>query len=134
MSRYVTDTHAFVWHLQASPKLSLNARAIFRDADEGAHRILVPSIVLVELVYLAERKRIESTLIEQAFDLLMQKSVNYRVVPLNTIIAKTLGAVNATQIPEMPDRIIVATAKCMRSPLITHDRAIINSAIVPVVW
>jgi len=94
----------------------------------------VPSIVLVELIYLSERKRIESTLVEQVFDLLMQKSVNYRVVPLNTIIAKTVGAVTATQIPEMPDRIIVATAKCMRSPLITPDRAIVTSAIVPVVW
>ena len=50
MSRYVTDTHAFVWHLQSSAKLSQRARTIFREADAGANEIVVPRIVLVELV------------------------------------------------------------------------------------
>ena len=56
MTRYVTDTHALVWHLQSNPHLSETARGIFRDADTGNNQILVPSIVLVEMVYLAERK------------------------------------------------------------------------------
>lgn len=134
MNRYVADTHALVWHLQANPKLSPHAQTIFLDADKGAHQIFVPSIVLVELIYLSERKRIETALVARAFDLLKRTSINYRVVPLDTAIARTLLEVDTLLVPEMPDRVIVATAKHLRLPLITHDSSISESKIVPVVW
>ncbi len=70
MTRYVTDTHAFGWHLQSSPKLSQTGQAIYNDADRGTNEIAAPSIVLVELVFLAERKRIERALVATAFDAL----------------------------------------------------------------
>lgn len=107
---------------------------VFRDADAGKHEILVPSIVLVELVYLAERKRIQSALVNQAFDVFTAGSINYRVVPLDTRIARALQRIDPAKISEMPDRIIAATAKHLNVPLITRDSKIIESGLVKVIW
>ena len=134
MSRYVTDTHAFVWHLQSSAKLSQSARTVFREADAGANEIVVPSIVLVELVYLAERKRIEVALVNRTFDAISSVSVNYSVAPLDAAIARALQDVDRDKVPEMPDRIIAATAKHLNLPVITRDSRISSSALVQVVW
>lgn len=78
-------------YLQSSPRLSINAQVIFRETDQGIHQIFVPSIVLVELIYLAERKRIQNELVVQAFELLKQGSANYRVVVLNTLLLEHLS-------------------------------------------
>lgn len=134
MTRYVTDTHAFVWHLQSSAQLSEPAAAVFRDADTGKNEILVPSIVLVEFVYLAERGRIQSMLVNQAFDVLAEGSINYRVVPLDTKTVQALQSIDPAQIPEMPDRIIAATAKQLNVSLITRDHQIAKSGFVVTVW
>ncbi len=134
MSRYVTDTHAFVWHLQASSKLSQNARTIFREADAGANEIVVPSIVLVELIYLTERKRIDTALVKRTFDTISSGSVNYSIASLDVAIARALQDIDRDKIPEMPDRIIAATAKHLNLPVITRDSRISASALVTVVW
>jgi PIN domain nuclease of toxin-antitoxin system len=134
MTRYVTDTHAFVWHLQSSPQLSEPAATVFRAADAGKNEILVPSIVLVELVYLAERGRIQSMLVNQAFDVLADGSINYRVVPLDTKTVRALQSIDPAKIPEMPDRIIAATAKQLNVSLITRDHQIAKSGFVVTVW
>lgn len=62
MSTYVTDTHGLIWHLTASDQLSATCRAIFEAADRGEAKIWIPSIVLVETVYLAEKARFPSAL------------------------------------------------------------------------
>lgn len=60
MAQYVTDTHALMWHLLGDRRLSSTARAIFDDADAGLHQIFIPSIVAVEVIYLAESNCLES--------------------------------------------------------------------------
>jgi predicted nucleic-acid-binding protein len=52
MKCYVTDTHSLLWHLSADARLSIDAQTIFQQVDTGAAKIYVPSIVLVEAVYL----------------------------------------------------------------------------------
>ena len=39
MSEYVTDTHALVWHLTQSKKLSQTAWTIFEGADAAAEAV-----------------------------------------------------------------------------------------------
>lgn len=52
---HVTDTHPFAWLLSGSPRLSLAARRAFEDTEA---RLVIPSIVLVEIKYLHARGRI----------------------------------------------------------------------------
>lgn len=134
MSQYVTDTHPLLWHILGDPRLSAAARIVFTEADAGLHQILVPSIVLVEAIYLAEKSKIDPLVVDQLFFLLDLTPANYVVVPLEAGAVRTLRAINRSLVPDMPDRIIVATAKHLGLDLVTKDHTLITSGIVPVVW
>jgi PIN domain nuclease of toxin-antitoxin system len=62
---HVVDTHALVWHVTEAPDLSASARAILLDADAGNRTIVVPSIVVVEIVYLVEKGRLLASTLAQ---------------------------------------------------------------------
>lgn len=51
----VTDTHPWVWFLTANPRLSQKAKSILSDPS---NLIILPSIVMMEIKYLYQRKRI----------------------------------------------------------------------------
>ena len=133
MPQYATDTHALIWHIANDRRLSSPAREIFAAADTGSHQIVIPSIVLVEVVYLAERKRIGQSALDQLLLLLGIPPDNYKVAPLDLGVVGTLMTIDRNNIPEMPDRIIAATAKHLGLPLVTRDTAITSSGIA-VVW
>jgi len=134
VNQYVTDTHPILWHILSDTRLSPAAQAIFRETDAGVHQILIPSVVLVEVVYLAEKKRIPSKAVDLLFSLLGLAPANYVVIPLDIEVVQTLRAVSRTKVPDMPDRIIVATAKHMEAVLITKDTTIGAAGTVPVMW
>ena len=134
MSRYVTDTHALCWHLTGDSKLSANAKKIFQDTDAGQHQILIPGIVLVELVYLEEKGRISDSSLKKVLELLDDVGGSYDVAPLNKDTAKALQKIPRDDVPDMPDRIIAATAYQLSLPLITRDKKIKKSKIVKVIW
>jgi len=50
-----TDTHSLIWYLEDSPRLSRNARQVFEACDRNELAILVPTICLVEMLYLQEK-------------------------------------------------------------------------------
>lgn len=134
MSRYVSDTHALHWHLVSNPKLSATARQIFQAADSGTSQIVIPGIVLIEFVYLEEKGRLDGARVNQLFHLLGTLNGSYTVAPLDTPIAQALRRVPRSLVPEMPDRIITATALHLGLPLITRDGMIQQAAIVQTVW
>lgn len=133
MSQYVTDTHPLLWHILGDVHLSPTAQAIFADADAGLHQILVPSIVLVEAIYLAEKKRIDPAKLDRLFSLLDVTPANYLIVPLDAEVVRMLRTVDRAKVPEMPDRIIVATAN-LGVELVTKDRTVTAAGIVSTVW
>jgi len=134
MSRYVTDTHSLYWHLTNDPRLSAVARQVFQEADVALHQILVPSIVLIEMVYLVEKGRLDAALVEQVFALLDTVTSSYAVTPLDQGTARALRDIPRSAVPDMPDRIIVATAHQLGLPLITRDAKIHSAGVVPVIW
>jgi PIN domain nuclease of toxin-antitoxin system len=58
MPAVVADTHAIVWYLTNSPRLSPAAAQALDDASAAGDSILIPSISLVELTYLVEKGRV----------------------------------------------------------------------------
>jgi PIN domain nuclease of toxin-antitoxin system len=92
--------------------------------------VVVPSIVLLECMYVCEKKRIEFE-----FQEIMQKiqgTFNYPVYPLDEEVI--LECQSIRQIAEVHDRIIVATAKLLNAKLITRDANITDSKIVETIW
>ena len=59
---------------------------------------------------------------------------SYAVAPLDQHVARALRNVPRSDVPDMPDRIIVATAYQLGFPLLTRDGAIRKADVVPVVW
>jgi PIN domain nuclease of toxin-antitoxin system len=70
VTSYVADTHAIVWHISNDRRLSNTAKTVFDLADSGLNQIMVPSIILVEIVYLIERNRIPPTSLDRLFAIL----------------------------------------------------------------
>lgn len=133
--KYVADTHALVWHVTSSPRLSARAAQCFTAADHGEAVIFIPVICLVELLYLTERGKIPRRCWQ-----LLRRSVgeavgtSYQTIDLQVAMLSALESMPPKAIPDMPDRLIVATALNLGVPLITCDRTIRTWNGVATVW
>ena len=127
---YVTDAHSFLWFLSKDDRLSKNALEIFRSCDKGKEIVIIPSIVLLECLYVCERKRINFEFREIL--LKIQRTFNYPIYPLDEEVV--LECQGISKITDPHDRIIVATARLLDAKLITKDSDIVNSKIVETVW
>ena len=129
MSGYIADTHALIWYLGGSPRLSDEAHALFDSAIEGEALIFIPAIVVAELMMFAEKhKQIES-------DMILAK---LRAMPgfefLSLLPETTARIRELTALQDIHDRLIIAEALIQNMPLISFDAAITKSKLVNVVW
>lgn len=90
MSDYVSDTHALYRHLTNDPRLSAAARQVFLDTDVGTHRLFVPGIALVEMIYLIERGRLSPEPVEHLLGLVEGGDGSYAVAALDQDTARAL--------------------------------------------
>jgi PIN domain nuclease of toxin-antitoxin system len=132
VKRYVSDTQCLLWYMTQDRRLPKMARMAFQQAKEGATQILVPSIVLVEAVFLAERQRVPRPLLNQFMALSDAPDAGVRVVPLDLAVARAVRDFGPSAVPELADRIIAATARALNLPLLTTDPAIAASGLVQV--
>lgn len=133
MSRYVTDTHCLIWHLTKDRRLYKAARSIFQGAENGRDQVVVPSIVLVEATFLAQRHRLSDAIVAQLLNLSENDHQTFYVYPLDLPVVHTLSEFGPAVVPELPDRVIAATARALNLPLMTVDPEIIQSGLVNVV-
>jgi len=134
MRRYVADTHSILWYLAKDRRLSRRAQSAFQAAKNDRAQILVPSIVLVEAIFLMQRQRIPEAQVSKLFELSEDAKASICVVPLNMAVAQAVNDFGPVAIPDMPNRIIAATARALDLPLITVDPIITDSELVEVVW
>ncbi len=129
----VADTHTAIWFLAGAPQLSANAKSFIEAAAASRNRIAISSIALAEIVYLIEKRRLPAA----AFDDLRAALINPEHVFVEasfTIeIVEAMRTVSREEVPDMPDRMISATAVRSGVPLIGRDGRI-RASSVPVVW
>ena len=133
MSRCVADTHAIVWYLLDASRLSKPASDAFAGAALSGDPVFVPSISLVELVYLTERRRLPAEALTRMRRAIDDPSTLLRLAPLDAGVADAIPSVPRDLVPDMPDRIIAATAISLKLPLITAD-ARIRSLAISTIW
>ncbi|MBE9207790.1 type II toxin-antitoxin system VapC family toxin [Nostoc sp. LEGE 06077] len=133
MSNLVTDTHALIWYLEDSPNLSTAANQAFERCDRGEIVIYIPTICLVEIVYLQEKGRISAQMKTQLDAALIAENSSLILANLTGEVVAALATISRNSIPDMPDRIIAATAKHLGLPLISRDSKITSSGI-NVIW
>lgn len=66
-------------------------------------------------------------------DALLHPDSAVRIVPLSEAIARQVARIPYASVPDMPDRIIAATALQLGVPLVTRDGRI-QAAGIDVVW
>ena len=133
MLKAVADTHALLWYLQNDPRLSQTANQIFDDADTAGDQIGISSISLAEIVYLSEKSRIPPTALGDVLQALDQVNPLFVEIPVDRSITAAMATIPRAQVPDMPDRIIAATAVRLAIPVISRDGKIQLSQ-VPTVW
>ena len=133
MPSVVADTHAAAWYLLDSPKLSQRALQHMSAAVDAGEIVFVPSISVVELLYLYEKGRIPADDWKRLNEGLAAEDSSLRVVPLTLGIAHDLARVPWRSVPDKPDRIIAATALHLGLPLVSRDGRI-QAPGLEVVW
>lgn len=129
----VLDTHAAVWYLLDAKSLSASIFSLIDEAAASGQPTYISAISLVEVVYLVERGRIAADAFERFVAELAQENPAFTVVPLDSEVASCLRKIPRDAVPDMPDRIIAATALHLGLPLITRDRRI-QSAGIETIW
>jgi len=131
----VADTHAVVWYIDAPHNLSTTATAALDAAtNTSGERILISAITLVEIRYLVEKNRIKAAVLERIEQELDEPDPMVVVVSLDRTVCDALGSIPRYAVPDMPDRIIAATALSLGLPLVTRDTKIQSLSNITIVW
>jgi PIN domain nuclease of toxin-antitoxin system len=129
----VLDTHAAIWYLLDASSLSHTVFSLIDGAAAAGQPTYISAVSLVEVVYLVERGRIAADAFEVFVGELKKDSPAFAVVPLDSDIAAALRKIARNVVPDMPDRIIAATALHLGLPLVTRDRRL-QSAGIQTIW
>jgi PIN domain nuclease of toxin-antitoxin system len=132
MVRAVADTHAVIWYLYADGRLSANARNAIERAAASGDQVAFSAITLVEIVYLTEKGRIQPDTYARLLSAIGGQDAVLAVVPLDDTVAGHLHQVERDQVPDMPDRIIAATALTLGVPVISRDSKIQLSSVATI--
>jgi PIN domain nuclease of toxin-antitoxin system len=133
MAALVIDTHVLVWYVEGSPHLSATALAALQAAIVLGEPLYVSSVCLVEIAYLIEKGKLPAPLFDRIVQVLLQSQTVLTAVSFTVDMAETLRKIPRALIPDMPDRMIAATAVSLDVPLVTRDQRIQNSG-VPTIW
>ena len=134
MTSVVADTHALIWYLCDSDKLSTPAlKALDRATDTG-NLIYISAISLVEIVYLVEKNRLPKEVLSRIVNALDSPNIGIALAALDRNISEKIKQIDRATVPDMPDRIIAATALSLDIPLVSCDGKIQNLTSVSIIW
>lgn len=127
---YLADTVAILRHLRAHPSLGKQAAAILQGADRSEHHIYLSAITLMEVLYLSEAKRVDVR-VDELINL-VSMSANYEIISVDGAIVAEAAEIE--DVPELHDRIIVATARWLGVPILSSDAIMAKSRHVQTIW
>jgi PIN domain nuclease of toxin-antitoxin system len=130
--RAVVDTHAVIWYLYGDTRLSVAARNFIEETAAGGHQLAISAITLAEIVYLGERGRINPETLDRLMAEMESDQALMVEIPVNVEIVRAFRAVPREAVPELPDRMIAATAAYLSLPIISRDHKIRASPLVTI--
>jgi PIN domain nuclease of toxin-antitoxin system len=104
--------------------LSVPAKAAFDTAASSRRKILLSVISLAEIVYLVEKNRLLPSAYADLKRALHDPDHVLQEAPVTAEIIDAMREVPRVDIPEMPDRIVAATAVYFGVPTISRDSRI----------
>ena len=131
--KHVLDTHALIWYLEGNSRLGAAAKVVMDDPNS---EMVLPMIALAEAIDIVNKGR---TSLPDVLSLLNDVTSDQRVEIYPLTFEVLQHSLTAGAVPEMHDRLIVATTLYFSAlghqvALLTKDVSITSSALVPVVW
>ncbi|MBS4028174.1 MAG: PIN domain-containing protein [Ignavibacteriales bacterium] len=129
MNEFVADTMGLVIRIERR-KVSQKVKLLFEEAEKEKSIIHIPTIVFAEVMYLSEKNRIKTTLEEDKQ--YMKQFRNLKEYPMSFSVVESASIIS--DIRELHDRLIAATARLLNKELITNDPIIQASSFVKTIW
>jgi PIN domain nuclease of toxin-antitoxin system len=129
----VADTHTALWHLFDDARLSADVKAFIDEAATSRRKIAISSISLAEVVYLVEKNRLPSSAYDDLTQVLTDPEHVFTEAVFTAAVVQSMRLVSRVEVPDMPDRIIAATAIYFDVPVLSRDRRIL-AANLKTVW
>jgi len=129
----VADTHTAIWYLYDDPRLSAAAGNFIEDAAAGGDQIVISSISLAEIIYLIEKRRLPPNAYQEVKAALDDPDHVFKEAAFTGDIVDAMRQITRTDVPDMPDRIVAATAIHFKVPVISRDGRI-QAANLQAIW
>jgi PIN domain nuclease of toxin-antitoxin system len=126
------DTHVVIWLAFEETRISKAAQAALSEARKGIRGLAISDFTLFELSLLFRRKKFELAISPE--DFLWDVERRFVTLPVTANVALQAFNLPASYPNDPVDRIIGATALVEDIPLITADRGIRKSRVVPTIW
>jgi PIN domain nuclease of toxin-antitoxin system len=131
----VVDTHALIWYVDAPDEISPAAiAAMDAAANTSGEYLFISALTLVEMRYLVEKNRIGAAVLARIEQELDESDPMIVVTSVDRIVANAIASIPRLIVPDMPDRVIAATALALGLPLITRDAQIRQLTNISAVW
>jgi PIN domain nuclease of toxin-antitoxin system len=127
MSVPLLDTHAWIWYVAEPTKLERREIAALDALDSPP---FISNLSLWEVATLVSLRRLD---LQPSFEHWISQATKpgvVRILPLTTEIAVELASLPDKFHRDPADRVIVATARTHRLPLLTRDQRILSSGLV----
>ncbi len=126
------DTHVVIWLADDVTRISKKAEAAIVRARQDGDGLAISAVTLLELAMLFSKGRIQLKISLESF--MNNVEARFLVLPITGRICVQAFDL-PTNYPKDPmDRIIGATAMVEGLALVTADRAIRNSRVLPTIW
>ena len=129
----VADTHTALWYLYDDARLSLAAGEFIDEAAAAGNQIVISSISLAEIVYLIEKNRLPANAYTDLKAALADPEHVFKEAPFTVEIVDAMRQIRRADVPDMPDRIVAATAVYFGAPVISRDGRI-RASNIQTVW
>jgi len=128
----LVDTHVVVWLAFEEHRISSKAKAAIDEARDLRDGLAISDMTLLEIGTLASRGRVHLGISLESF--LQEVETRFVVLPITGRACARAMSFPTTYPKDPADRIIGATALVEGLSLVTSDREIRRSKLVPTIW
>lgn len=111
----------------------MQAKRFIDEAAAFRRSIEISPISLAEIVYLVEKSRIPASALEDVRKALDDPDHVFREAPFTKDVVNAMRKVARDEVPDMPDRIVSATAVYFGVPVISRDGKI-RASNMQTIW